>query len=111
MLLALLPGALLAGVLGEFAWSLAPRRWLWLGLAGGFGLIMAALGFLALVAQQLAGKLRSPWARFVLAAAAWMIVWAVVDLVLRGRAGPQARETTPSRPAGSCWSSRSSASR
>ncbi len=88
VLLALLPGALLAGVLGEFAWSLAPRRWLWLGLAGGFGLIMAALGFLALVAQQLAGKLRSPWARFVLAAAAWMIVWAVVDLVLRGRAGP-----------------------
>jgi uncharacterized protein involved in response to NO len=83
----LLLGALVAGVLGGFIWSLAPRRWLWLGFASGAALILAALGFLALAVQQLAGKLRAPWARFVLAAAAWMIVWAVVDLMLRGRAG------------------------
>jgi len=88
ILLDLLLGAILAGVLGGFVWSLAPRRWLWLGPASGFALIMAALGFLALAVQQLAGKLRAPWARFVLAATAWMILWAVVDLMLRGRAGP-----------------------
>jgi len=87
-LLGLLLGALLVGVLGGFAWSLAPRRWPWLGPASGVAQVVAALGFLALVAQQLAGKLRTPWARFVLAAAAWMILWAVVDLMLRGRAGP-----------------------
>ena len=87
-LLDLLLGALLAGVLGEFAWSLATRRWPWLGPASGFAQVVAALGFLAVTAQQLAGKVRAPWARFVLAAAAWMIVWAVVDLALRGRAGP-----------------------
>ena len=87
-LLDLLLGAILTGVLGGFAWSLAPRRWLWLGPASGVALVMAALGFLALVTQQLASKLRTPWAHFVLASAVWMILWAVVDLVLRGRAGP-----------------------
>jgi hypothetical protein len=75
-------------VLGAFAWSLATRRWPWLGLASGLAQLAAAIGFLAVSAQQLAGKVRAPWARFVLAAAAWMIVWAVVDLALRGRAGP-----------------------
>jgi len=88
VLLDLLLGALLAGVLGQFAWSLAPRRWPWLGPASGFAQVVAALAFLALAARQLAGKLRASWARFVLAAAAWMILWAVVDLMLRGRAGP-----------------------
>jgi len=88
VLLDLLLGALLAGVLGGFVWSLAPRRWPWLGTVGGLAQVAAALGFLALAVQQLAGKLRTPWARFVLAAAAWMIRWAVVDLMFRGRAGP-----------------------
>jgi uncharacterized protein involved in response to NO len=87
-LLDLLLGTLLAGVLGEFAWSLAARRWPSLGLASGFAQLAAALGFLALTAWQLAGKVRATWARFVLAAAVWMTVWAVVDLALRGRAGP-----------------------
>jgi hypothetical protein len=85
VLLDLLLGALLAGVLGGFAWSLAPRRWPWLGPASGVAQVVAALGFLALAAQQVAGKWRAPWGRFVLVAAAWMALWAVVDLVLRGR--------------------------
>lgn len=87
-LLALLLGALVTGVLGGFAWSLAARRWPGLGLASGFAQLAAALGFLAVIAQQLAGKVRAPWARFILAAAVWMTIWAVVDLALRGRAGP-----------------------
>lgn len=87
-LLDLLLGALVLGVLGGFAWSLAAWRWPWLGLASGFAQLGVALGFLGLTAQQLAGKLRTPWARFVLASAAWLIVWAVADLALRCRAGP-----------------------
>lgn len=84
----LLLAAILAGVLGGFAWSLAPRRWAWLGPTSGAALVVASLGFLALVARQLAGKLRGPWAWFILASAAWMILWAVADLAFRSRAGP-----------------------
>jgi uncharacterized protein involved in response to NO len=86
-LLGLLLGTLLAGVLGGFAWSLAARRWPWLGPATGVAHLAAALGFLALIAQQLTGKLRASWARFILAAAVWMVVWAIADLAIRGRAG------------------------
>ncbi len=88
-LLGLILGAMLSGVLGQFAWSAAPRHRPWLGPASGFAQLVAALGFLALAVQQLTGKWRAPWARFILAAAVWMFVWAVVDLVLRSRAGPE----------------------
>jgi hypothetical protein len=67
---------------------MAPRHWPWLGSASGFAQLVAALGFLTLAVRQLSGKWRAPWARFILAAATWMVVWAVADLVLRARAGP-----------------------
>lgn len=86
-LLGLILASLLVGVLGQFAWSMAPADWPWLGPVSGFAQFVAALGFLALVAGQLAGKWRAPWARCIFAAAAWMVAWAIVDLVLRGRAG------------------------
>lgn len=91
VLLNLLLGALVAGVLGQFAWSQAPQRWPWLGGVSGSAQIVAALAFLYLAGRQLAGKWCAPWARFILAAAAWMMVWAAVDLALRvhaGSAGP-----------------------
>jgi hypothetical protein len=81
----LILAALLAGVIGGFAWSLAPRRWPWLGPASGAALVAASLGFLLVGSRLLAGKFREPWSRFVLAAACWMVVWATADLVLRGR--------------------------
>lgn len=84
--LALLLGALLAGVVGDFAWSLALGRLPWLGLASGSAELAAALGFLAISVQQMGGKARAPWARSILASGAWMIVWAVVGMASRGRA-------------------------
>lgn len=85
--LALLLATLVAGVVGGFVWSLDARRLPWLGPASGLALLVSALGYLGLVVQQLAGKVRNSWARFILAAAVWMVAWAVVDLALRGRAG------------------------
>jgi hypothetical protein len=80
--------SILTGVLGGFAWSLAPEHWGWLGPASGSALVLAALGFLRLVLPQLAGKRRTSWARFIMASAFWMAVWAVADLVLRSNTGP-----------------------
>jgi hypothetical protein len=87
VLLGLILAAILSGVLGQFIWSMAPWDRPWLGPASGFAQLVAALGFLTVAARQLAGKWRAPWARFILAAAAWMGAWAVVDLGLRTRAG------------------------
>jgi hypothetical protein len=81
----LILAGLVAGVIGGFAWSLGPRRWPWLGPASGAALVAASLEFLLVCSRLLAGKLREPWARFVLAAACWMVLWAFVDLVLRCR--------------------------
>jgi hypothetical protein len=86
-LLVLLLGTLVAGVIGGFAWSLDAPRWPWLGPASRIAQLAAAFGFVAVTTQQLAGKARASWARFILAAAAWMVVWAVVGLALRSRAG------------------------
>ena len=58
-LLALLLTALLAGVLGGFAWSIAPQRWPWLGPASGLAQVVAALGFLASRSPP-SGELRGP---------------------------------------------------
>lgn len=79
--------ALLTGVVGGFAWSLGPRRLPWLGVASGLALLTASFGFLILVIQQLAGRRSALWSVFVLTSAAWMVVWAVIDLVFRARAG------------------------
>lgn len=92
-LLRFLLAALLATVLGGFVWSLDAARLPWLGFVSGLGASLAAVGYLALTGSQVATKWRVPWARFVLASAAWMSVWAVATLVFRthaGAAGPGA---------------------
>ena len=45
--------------------------------------MLAALGFLAVVLQQVAGKWTASGARFVLASAAWLFAWAAVTVGLR----------------------------
>ncbi len=78
-------GAFLGGVLGGFAWSLAPRELDWLGPLSGAALLLAALLFLGFLLRQVGGKLRLTWARFVASAGVWMALWAVATLALRGR--------------------------
>lgn len=73
----------LLGVLGGFAWSMAPGRLSGLGPFSGLALVLAALGYLSYVFWQLAEKWRTPWGRFLVASTLWMVVWAVVELVLR----------------------------
>ncbi len=87
LLLNLLLGTLLAGILSGFVWSLVARHAAGLGLIGDAAQLAAATGFLLLIRRQLSGKLGISWARFVLAAAAWMIAWAIADLIFRGLAG------------------------
>jgi hypothetical protein len=87
----LLLGVLLFGIAGGFLWSLLPAEAGWLGPASGAGLLAGAGLFLAFLFRQLVGKLRFPWGRFILAAGAWMVVWAGATLVLRintASAGP-----------------------
>lgn len=83
----LLLGTLLAGVVSGFAWSLLAGHPPWLGLAGSAAQLVAASGFLVLILRQLRGKLANSWARFILAAASWMVAWAVADLAFRALAG------------------------
>ncbi len=83
--------ALLLGVIGGFLWSLLPERAGWLGPLSGLALVTAAILFFLFLLRQLTGKPRPTWARLILAAGAWMIVWAGVTLLLRywaGAAGP-----------------------
>ncbi len=83
LLCRLLLSAFLTGVVGGFLWSLWPEQAGWLGPISGVALVIAALGFLFFLYRQLAGKLRFPWARLILAAGVWMTVWASFTLVLR----------------------------
>lgn len=74
--------SILTGVLGGFVWALAPDSWGWLGPMSSTALVLGALGYLVHVASKLAGKWRTPWGRFILASAVWMVVWGVTDLGL-----------------------------
>jgi uncharacterized protein involved in response to NO len=85
----LLLAAMLTGVLGGFAWSLAAGAVSWLGPLSGAALVLAAILFPGFVFRQVAGKLRSTWARLVWAAGAWMIVWAALTLALRSGAAAE----------------------
>jgi hypothetical protein len=78
--------AFLLGVLGGFAWSLAAREVSWLGPLSGAALVLAAALFGGFMLRQVAGGLRSTWARLVIAAGGWMLLWAAATLVLRSRA-------------------------
>jgi hypothetical protein len=79
----LILAALLLGVGGGFAWSLDPVRWPWLGPASAGGLVAGAVGY-AVVAVRLVGRSAAAgWARFVLTAAVWLVVWAAAVAYLR----------------------------
>jgi hypothetical protein len=77
--------AFLAGVTGGFVWSLVPEKAGWLGPASGVPLVLAALMFLGFLLRRLAGKFRYSWSRQIAAAGVWMVVWAGVTLLCRGR--------------------------
>lgn len=83
LLCRLLLVAFLIGVVGGFFWALWPELTRWLGPLSGLALVGASLGFLLFFCRQLAGKLRFPWARLMLTAGVWMVVWAVITLLLR----------------------------
>jgi hypothetical protein len=76
-------GSILAGVVGGFAWALDPTDWPWLGPLSCAALVAGAATFLGIVLRWLAGSLRSSWARFVAAAALWLLAWACLVLYLR----------------------------
>lgn len=76
----------LCGVLGGFAWSTAPGSLSGLGPLSGLALVLSASGYFGYVLRQLAGKWRALWGRFLAASAVWIVVWAVVELVLRSSA-------------------------
>jgi hypothetical protein len=80
----LLLATALAGVGGGFVWSLRPG-WLGgvLGPASGGALLAAAVAYAVFVGRQVGAHLRHTWARFVLAAALWLLAWGGVTLALR----------------------------
>jgi len=78
---------LIAGVLGGFAWSLAPEALALLGPASGLALLAGSGVYLAIVIRCTAAKAGEAWARFVIVAAAWLVVWAGWTFYLRSRAG------------------------
>jgi hypothetical protein len=82
----LLLAALLTGVVGGFAWALAPGGLSWLGPLSGAALVAGAVLFLGFLLRQLAGKVRTTWGRLIVAAGAWIVLWAGLTLLLRGRA-------------------------
>jgi hypothetical protein len=81
----LLLALLLIGVLGGFVWALAPAELGWLGPLGGTALVLAAILFLGFLLRQVGRSLHATWGRLVAAAGVWMLLWAGVALVLRGR--------------------------
>lgn len=81
--------AFLVGVVGGFAWSLAPGQVPWLGPVSGISLVGAAVLFLGFLFRQLTGKWRHTWCRLIAAAGVWMAVWACVTLWLRGTASAE----------------------
>lgn len=86
---------LCAGVVGGFVWSLAPADAAVLGPLSGALLIAGSWTYAVLVLGWLRTKLDQTWARFVLAAAGWEVLWACWTLFLRTRAaaaGPLAYE-------------------
>jgi hypothetical protein len=85
----LLLAAFLTGVIGGFAWSLAAPGAGGLGPLSGAGLVLAAALFLGFLLRQLAGKLTATWARSVVAAGVWMVLWAGATLLLRSRAAAE----------------------
>lgn len=84
---AALLAVLVAGVLGSFSWSLAPTTLRAFGPAGALALLAGSLTYFAIVVHFVRGKLAETWARFVLAAAGWLVVWACWTLGLRIAAG------------------------
>jgi uncharacterized protein involved in response to NO len=89
----LLLAALLVGVLGGFVWALLPGEAGWLGPLSGAALLLGAVLFLGFLLVEVWGKLRTTWARLIAAAGVWLVLWAAVTLLLRGRwsaAGPGA---------------------
>lgn len=79
----LLLSSLLAGVIGGFVWSMAPRELPWLGPLSGIALVLAAVLFLIFLFRQVSQKLRFTWARAIIAAGLWLFIWAVLTLILR----------------------------
>lgn len=78
---------LVAGVLGAFAWSLAPAALRLFAPASGVALLVGSVAYLAIVVYFVRGKLAETWAKFVLAAAVWLVLWSCWTLYLRGWAG------------------------
>jgi hypothetical protein len=81
--------AFITGVAGGFVWSLAAREVSWLGPLSGAALVLAAALFLGFLIRQVAGKLRTTWARLISAAGVWMVFWAGTTLILRSRAAAE----------------------
>jgi hypothetical protein len=76
-------------VIGGFVWAVVPAEVSWLGPLSGAALVLATVLFLGFLLRQLGRSLRAAWGRLIVAAGVWMVVWACVTLVLRGRAWAQ----------------------
>jgi uncharacterized protein involved in response to NO len=85
----LLLATFLIGVIGGFAWALAPGEVGWLGPASGAALVLATVLFLGFLLRQLGRNLHAPWGRLIAAAGVWMVVWAGVTFALRSRASAE----------------------
>ncbi|MBX7074039.1 MAG: NnrS family protein [Pirellulales bacterium] len=75
------------GIAGGFAWYLSPARLAALGAASAVSLLAMAILYWLLQIVMVRSKWRATWARAVLASGFWLVVWALVTLYLRWRAG------------------------
>ncbi len=77
----------LFGIVGGYAWSLWPEAFALPGVVGAASLLLMAAGYSVLQVSVLYSKWPATWARAVMTAGFWLIVWAVVTVYFRTLAG------------------------
>lgn len=88
---------LITGVLGGFVWSLAPAALPHVAPLSAMALLAGSGAYLAIVFYYVRGKLAEMWARSVLVAAGWLVLWACFTWYLRswaGASGPRVYSAT-----------------
>lgn len=77
----------LLGIVGSFVWSHWPEMFEATGIISAISLLLMSVGYSVLQIFVLHAKWPATWARAVMAAGLWLIVWAIVTVYFRSLAG------------------------